>query len=370
MNLGHSKITHLIAIGSGKGGVGKSTVSVNIALALNALGRNVGLLDADLMGPTIPAMLGIPSQARPEMDGELLIPLERYGIKVMSMGLLIDEDKPAAMRGAMVSKYLKTFLSSVAWGDLDYLIIDFPPGTGDTQISMCQAASFSGAVIVTTPQDISLKIATKGLKMFELVDVPILGIVENMSGFVCSNCQHETHLFGHNGGVKLSQANAVPFLGKVALDANIMESSDSGVPLMISDSSGTIAKNYLDIASSIEVEVLNLSATRIKPFVWMWESNIGAPEISDVTTDIVLVNLLQKDSPFNLLIGWSDGFKKIIDVRRMRMACKCAICREKSNIASDIVPVKINSVGNYAMRITWSDNHNTGIYSFKALREM
>lgn len=372
LDLGYSKINHLIAVASGKGGVGKSTASVNIALALRALGHQVGVLDADLMGPTIPNMLGLSSSDRPQMQGELLIPFDCYGIKVISMGLLLDEDKPAVMRGAMVSKYLKTFLSSVAWGELDYLIIDFPPGTGDTQISICQAVSLSGAVIVTTPQDISLKIATKGLKMFELVDVPILGIVENMSGFICANCNHETHLFGHNGGMRLSERNAVPFLGKVPLDIDIMQSSDAGVPIMVSKPQTNIAQTYLDIASKIEYEVLNSITSHIKPFAWVWESNVGAPdEVSNlIESDLIVVSLLQKKDEYSLLIGWSDGVKKVIDMRKLRMNCRCAICTKQSKVVDDVIPVKINSVGNYAIRVTWSDNHNTGIYSFKHLREM
>jgi len=194
-------IRHILAVGSGKGGVGKSTVSVNLALALQHLGASVGLVDADILGPSIPGMLGIPTGMPPTQSPEgKMIPAQRHGLKVVSMGMLTGDDNPAVLRGPMVGKYLKMFVDGVQWGALDYLILDLPPGTGDTQLTLAQSMPLSGVVIVTTPQDVSLKIARRGLRMFEKVQVPILGIVENMRTFTCPHCGKSTDIFRRGGG--------------------------------------------------------------------------------------------------------------------------------------------------------------------------
>ena len=229
-------IRHLVAVGSGKGGVGKSTVSVNLALALQQIGGRIGLVDADVFGPSIPGMLGLPTgqplalEATPDKK---VIPVDRYGLKAISMGMLRGDDNPAILRGPMVGKYLTFFIGSVQWGQLDYLIIDLPPGTGDTQLTLAQSFPLSGALVVTTPQDVSLRIARLGLRMFETVHVPILGIIENMSTFTCPHCGKDTDVFRRGGGERMSRELKVPFLGAIPLDADIVTSGDEGRPIVV-----------------------------------------------------------------------------------------------------------------------------------------
>src|SRR5664279_5668656 len=244
-------IKHIIAVGSGKGGVGKSTVSVNLALALQQTGARVGLVDADVLGPSIPVMLGLPA-GRPEMypNGKLM-PAERYGLKVVSMGMLTGDDSPAILRGPMVSKYLRMFIDDVQWGQLDYLILDLAPGTGDTQLTLAQSFPLSGAVIVTTPQEVSLKIARRGLRMFETVHVPILGIIENMSIFICPHCNKGTNVFGQGGGERMSSQLGVAFLGEIPLDAEIVTSGDEGRPIVLERPNSFAAQAFLRLAAAV-----------------------------------------------------------------------------------------------------------------------
>ena len=240
-------VKNIIAVASGKGGVGKSTTSVNLALALAAEGAKVGLLDADIYGPSQPRMLGITGQPSSE-DGTSLEPMENYGIQAMSIGFLIDEDTPMIWRGPMVTQALEQLLRDTKWKDLDYLIVDLPPGTGDTQLTLSQKIPVSGAVIVTTPQDIALLDARKGLKMFEKVEVAVLGIIENMSTHICSKCGHEEHIFGAGGGQAMAKENNVDLLGSLPLDITIREQVDSGHPTVASEPEGRIAGIYRDIA--------------------------------------------------------------------------------------------------------------------------
>jgi ATP-binding protein involved in chromosome partitioning len=236
-------VKNIIAIASGKGGVGKSTTAVNLALALAAEGATVGVLDADIYGPSQPTMLGI--AGRPESnDGKTLEPLEAYGLQAMSIGFLIDVDTPMVWRGPMVTQALEQLLKDTNWRDLDYLIVDMPPGTGDIQLTLSQKVPVTGAVIVTTPQDIALLDARKGLKMFEKVGVPIVGIVENMSIHICSQCGHAEHIFGEGGAKKMCADYDVPFLGGLPLDIRIREQVDSGRPTVIADPDGPIAAIY------------------------------------------------------------------------------------------------------------------------------
>jgi ATP-binding protein involved in chromosome partitioning len=240
-------IKNIIAVASGKGGVGKSTTSVNLALALSAEGAVVGILDADIYGPSQPRMLGI--SGKPEsQDGNSLEPMENYGVQAMSIGFLIDEETPMIWRGPMVTQALEQLLNDTKWRGLDYLIVDLPPGTGDTQLTLAQKIPVSGAVIVTTPQDIALLDARKGLKMFEKVEVPILGIVENMSTHICSECGHEEHIFGAGGGAAMAAENAIELLGSLPLDISIRKMTDSGNPTVVSDPDGKIATAYRQIA--------------------------------------------------------------------------------------------------------------------------
>jgi ATP-binding protein involved in chromosome partitioning len=247
-------VKNIIAVASGKGGVGKSTTAVNLALALAAEGATVGVLDADIYGPSQPTMLGI--AGRPESrDGKTLEPLEAYGVQAMSIGFLIDADTPMVWRGPMVTQALEQLLRDTNWRDVDYLIVDLPPGTGDIQLTLAQKVPVTGAVIVTTPQDIALIDARKGLKMFEKVSVPIVGVVENMAIHICSNCGHAEHIFGEGGGERMCRDYNVPFLGSLPLDIRIRENADSGRPTVVADPDGPIAQIYKEIARKTAVFV-------------------------------------------------------------------------------------------------------------------
>jgi ATP-binding protein involved in chromosome partitioning len=244
----------IVAVASGKGGVGKSTTATNIAVALAMKGLKVGLLDADIYGPSQPRMLGL--SGRPDSpDGKILAPMSNHGVACMSMGFLVPEDTPMIWRGPMVMGALEQMLRDVAWGELDIMIVDMPPGTGDAQLTMAQRVPLAGAVIVSTPQDIALLDARKGLNMFRKVDVPVLGIVENMSYHICSNCGHREEIFGHGGAHAEADRLGVPFLGEVPLHISIRETSDAGTPIVISQPAGEHAKAYRAIADQVWAKV-------------------------------------------------------------------------------------------------------------------
>jgi ATP-binding protein involved in chromosome partitioning len=260
-----SGVKNIIAVASGKGGVGKSTTAVNLALALAAEGAQVGVLDADIYGPSQPMMLGI--SGRPESrDGKTLEPLEAWGVQAMSIGFLIDTDTPMVWRGPMVTQALEQLLKDTNWRDLDYLIVDMPPGTGDIQLTLAQKVPVTGVVIVTTPQDIALIDARKGLKMFEKVGIPIIGVVENMAIHICSNCGHAEHIFGSGGADKMSKDYDVEVLGSLPLDIRIREQADSGKPTVVSDPDGPIAAIYRDIARKVAARVARQSEDRSAVF--------------------------------------------------------------------------------------------------------
>lgn len=243
-------IRHIVAVASGKGGVGKSTTTANLALAMAANGLRVGVLDADIYGPSVPRLFNV--SGRPEADsGRVLKPLVGYGIKVMSMGFMVEEETPMIWRGPMVISALTQMLREVAWGDLDVLVVDMPPGTGDAQLTMAQQVPLAGAVIVSTPQDLALIDARKGLNMFKRVDVPVLGIVENMSYFLCPDCGGRHDIFGHGGARAEAERLSVPFLGEIPLTMKIRETSDAGTPIVVSDPEGAMAEIYKDIATKV-----------------------------------------------------------------------------------------------------------------------
>ena len=241
-------IKNIIAVASGKGGVGKSTTAVNLALALSAEGASVGILDADIYGPSQPTMLGIKGQQPESKDGKTLEPIESHGLQAMSIGFLVEEDTPMIWRGPMVTQALEQLLSDTNWRELDYLVVDLPPGTGDVQLTLAQKIPVSGAVIVTTPQDIALLDARKGAKMFERVDVPILGVVENMSTHICSKCGHEEHIFGSGGGEMMAKEHNIPLLGCLPLENSIREQADSGNPTVAASPQSHHAEIYRAIA--------------------------------------------------------------------------------------------------------------------------
>ncbi len=249
-------VKNILAVASGKGGVGKSTTAANLALALAAEGASVGLLDADIYGPSQPMMMGIDGRPGSE-DGKTMDPMENYGVQVMSIGFLVNQDEAMIWRGPMATQALEQLLRQTNWKDLDYLIVDLPPGTGDIQLTLSQRVPMTGAVIVTTPQDIALLDAKKGIKMFEKVGVPILGIVENMAVHVCSNCGHAEHIFGEGGGKRMAAEYGMDYLGALPLDINIRLQADSGKPTVVADPDGSVAAIYKSVARQVAIKIAN-----------------------------------------------------------------------------------------------------------------
>ncbi|MEZ4814520.1 MAG: P-loop NTPase [Bdellovibrionota bacterium] len=348
-------VKHIIAIGSGKGGVGKSTTSVNVAVALSKMGFKVGLMDADIYGPSVPKILGT-KEAPTQKAGEKVKPPEAYGIKCMSMALL-GGDTPIVWRGPMASKAVTQFLSEVDWGELDYLLLDLPPGTGDIQLTLAQSIRLSGAVIVMTPQGLATQIAKRGLQMFQQVRVPILGVVENMSEYICPHCNKESLIFRSGGGKEVSEAMHVPLLGSVPLDGKIVEESDNGTPVIISRPESKPALAYAAIAKSMLAELERLEK--------------GSEELPPQ-----IVNLEPNPKAKLLKISWNNGKQSLVTFRDLRFLCPCASCVDegtgvrkikKEDVDPNVVPMRTETVGHYAIRIQWSDGHDTGLYSYDYL---
>jgi ATP-binding protein involved in chromosome partitioning len=299
------------------------------------------------------------------------------------MGMLTGDDNPAILRGPMVGKYLKMFIGSVQWGHLDYLILDLPPGTGDTQLTLSQSFPLSGALIVTTPQEVSLKIARRGLRMFETVHVPILGIIENMSTFTCPHCGKGTDVFRHGGGERMSRELGVPFLGTIPLDAEIVTGGDEGRPIVLEKPTSFAAQAYFAIATELAGRLQGLPTTALKPFAWTWETSEGEPAWVDSAvrpsgSRTTAVGYRRRDAR-TLSVLWEDGHRNDFDIRDLRLACHCAACVEEmsgrplldpKSVRPDVTPRTITSVGNYAITISWNDGHSSGIYSFEYLRTL
>jgi len=253
-------ISQIIAVGSGKGGVGKTTLAVNLALALARLGHKVGLLDADVYGPNVPLMLGESAEPQMAPDGRI-VPSERFGVRSISVGYLNPGDKPLVWRGPMLHSVVKQFLSRVAWGDLDYLVVDLPPGTGDVVISLAQTVPLTGAVVVTTPSDVALQDARKAIEMFRQVQVEILGLAENMSYFVCPHCNHEIDVFATGGGERTAQQFQIPFLGRIELDPTIRQGGDSGQPVVLAGEQANNAKSLFAFARKVQARAEELKSS-------------------------------------------------------------------------------------------------------------
>lgn len=258
------EVQHVVAVASGKGGVGKSTVAANLSIALAQAGYRVGLLDADIYGPSMPMMFGIHEQ--PLVERERLIPFEKFGVRLMSLGFVLDDDTPVIWRGPMVMRAVEQLLSDVEWGPLDYLIVDLPPGTGDAQLTISQKVPLSGAVIVTTPQDISLIDARKGLAMFQKVNVPVVGIIENMSTFLCPHCGEATDIFKRGGGERTAEILGCTFLGRIPLDPAIVEGGDAGEPIVVSDPEGPHAASFKSVAEAVVAEASKRQANELSIF--------------------------------------------------------------------------------------------------------
>lgn len=349
---GLTGVKNIIAIASGKGGVGKSTVAVNLAIALKEAGYKVGLMDADIYGPSQPGMLG--SNEKPNVGGNYLEPVSRFGIDFISMGSLMADDSPVIWRAPMATQVINQFIGSVKWGELDFLLIDLPPGTGDVQITLAQKASLTGAIIVTTPQAVALDVAKKGLKMFEQVKVPIIGVLENMSGFVCKHCEKETKIFSSGGGQRLADEMNVAYLGSIPLDPEIMLSGETGVPVIEKSTESAASKAYKNLAEQFQQSLEKITGKTV----------MDEPESIELAT------------PQSLVVRWPGGKSDTFSAYDLRINCSCAACVDevsgKRSLDPNSVPLDISikgmeKVGRYGLSLDFSDGHDTGIYTFKHL---
>jgi ATP-binding protein involved in chromosome partitioning len=349
-------IRNVVPVASGKGGVGKSTVAANLALALAHTGARVGMMDADAYGPSQPTILGKTDPPVRRSDGRLEPPIA-HGVKTISMGYFLKPDEVTLWRGPMLHKMIEQFFGGVAWGELDYLIVDLPPGTGDVQLSLCQAIPLTGAVVVTTPQDVALNVAKKAIFMFHRLNTPILGLVENMAYYVCPHCGSRDDVFGAGGGRRCAEQLEIPFLGEIPLLTSIRTTSDAGIPIVVAqpDSPGAQAFRIVaeNLAAQISIHALGAGAAAL-PKV---EPADGA----------------------GIRIAWPDGGVSHIAARDLRIACPCAACVDETTgrrrldparIPEDVHARAIRPVGRYAVHIEWSDGHTTGIYSFDLLRRL
>jgi ATP-binding protein involved in chromosome partitioning len=346
-------IRHLIAVASGKGGVGKSTTAVNLALGFRALGLKAGIMDADIYGPSQPRLLGL--SGRPKTgQGNKLRPMDGYGLKVMSMGFLVDEATPIIWRGPMVVSALQQMLREVEWGDLDVLVIDMPPGTGDVQLSMAQQVPLSGAIIVSTPQDLALIDARKGLNMFKKVDVPVLGIVENMSYFVCGKCGERHEIFGHGGAEAEAKALGVPFLGGVPLHIDIRARSDSGQPITATAPESIHAQIYRDIAAKAWSELEKAKGVR------------SAPPRLEVSGDKATLNVMFESGPaYALAAEMLRVMSPSAEVQGHSPDQRVTVGKKRNVKIGALDPV-----GNYAVKIRFDDGHDTGLFSWSYLETL
>jgi ATP-binding protein involved in chromosome partitioning len=343
-------VKHLIAVASGKGGVGKSTVAVNLALGLQALGLKAGILDADIYGPSQPRLLGI--SGKPETaEGKKLVPMEGYGLKAMSMGFMVDEGTPIVWRGPMVVQALNQMLREVLWGDLDVLVIDMPPGTGDVQLTMAQQVPLSGVVIVSTPQDLALIDARKGLAMFRKVNIPVLGIVENMSTFICPKCGERSDIFGHGGARAEAGKLGVPFLGEVPLHMDVRETSDSGKPITATAPQSKSAEAFREIAAHAWAEVEKSEGRGMKPPVLEAVHGGEALRVTFATKDVheLPAEFLRVLSPSAEVQGHSKEQRVTVGGKR------------------DVKIRELRPVGNYAVRVVFDDGHDTGLFTWSYL---
>ncbi len=351
-------VKHLIAIASGKGGVGKSTTSSNLAVALAATGASVGILDADLYGPSIPVMFG--ATGRPAMNAkQQIVPLASQGVKLMSMGLIADQNTPVIWRGPIATQMIRNFLGAVDWGILDYLLIDLPPGTGDVQLSLVQGAPLTGAVIVMTPQEVALGVAKRGLKLFEQTQVPILGVIENMSGFTCSHCGKTTAIFKQGGGKAAAQELGFPFLGSIPLDPEAVLGGDAGEPVVTRSPDSPAAKAFRAAAGELARQVAIVAA--------------GMAEVKSRPQTI------EPMGATGLRIVWDDGHVSTYGYRNLRLACPCAACIDEftgekrldpKTVPADAHALTTGTIGRYALNFRWSDGHDSGIYTYARLRAL
>jgi ATP-binding protein involved in chromosome partitioning len=346
-------IKHMIAVASGKGGVGKSTTAVNLALGLQAIGLKTGILDADIYGPSQPRLLGL--AGRPQVaHGNTLRPMQAFGLEAMSMGFLVEEGTPIIWRGPMVVSALTQMLRDVAWGELDALVIDMPPGTGDVQLTMAQQVPLAGAIIVSTPQDLALIDARKGLNMFRRVDVPVLGIIENMSYFVCPKCGERSDIFGHGGAKLEAEKLGIPFLGGVPLHMDIRATSDEGRPIVASSPDSPHAQIYRDIATRAWSELQDSSAARIEP-----------PKLEIGAGGAELGVIFEGAKPFALSAEMLRVMSPSAEVQGHSPSQRVTVGKKRNVKIKELKPV-----GNYAVRIVFDDGHDTGLYAWSYLQTL
>jgi len=347
-------VDKVVAVSSCKGGVGKSTVAVNLAVALARQGHKVGLADVDIYGPSIPTMMGVSGQPRPG-DDELIPALLAHGVEVMSMGFFLDDAAPVVWRGPMAMSATKQFLRGVKWGDLDYLIVDLPPGTGDIVLTMSQEVPIDGAVVVTTPQDVALTDVTRGIAMFHKVNTPVLGVVQNMSAFVCPKCGASDELFGSRRGEQLAAELGLPLLGEIPIEQAVRESGDLGAPIVEREPDHPASQAFSALATRV-IEAVD-AAARIE----------AMPEPGEIARDVER-NVLK--------IRWSDDVTTEYRLSGLRGWCPCASCQGHSgarnfvDVAEEPVLASVEGVGRYAIRFIWADGHDTGMYPYPYLREI
>jgi ATP-binding protein involved in chromosome partitioning len=350
-------VKNVVPVASGKGGVGKSTVAVNLALALARTGARVGLMDADVYGPSVPTIMGIaePIMAR----GGRFVPADQYGIKVISTASMIPPGRAAILRGPMLHKVIEQFLGQTEWGELDYLIVDLPPGTGDIHLSLCQMIPLTGAAIVSTPQDVALKVAEKAIFMFRQLRTPVLGLIENMSYFLCEHGSRY-EIFGHGGARRYCIEQSIPFLGEIPLATQIRSTSDEGRPIVMSDPESEHSQAFLRVAKNLAAQ-------------------ISVQAMGGAAEDGQGLKRLEQPSRREVVLEWKDGHVSRYDPFALRLACACATCvdentgrkilREES-VPKDVWAQSISPVGRYGLQFVWSDGHATGIYTFERLRAM
>ncbi len=349
-------VKNIIPVASGKGGVGKSTVSANLAIALAKSGARVGLMDADVYGPSVPKLMG--ADEPPMQEGGKIIPPVCYGIKIISMGFFLPKGDAVIWRGPMLAKVVDQFLGTVDWGELDYLIVDLPPGTGDIQLSLCQKIPLTGAVIVSTPQDLAFQVAEKAITMFKKLHTPVLGLIENMSGFECKQCGHQEDIFGRGGARRYAEEHKIPFLGEIPIATDIRKTSDEGCPIVESQPDSPAGRAFAQAARNL-TDQLEAAASE--------ESEASRLEPLEIT----------QPSKNEIKIRWRDGDESLYNAYELRLACACADCVDEVTgsrrvpqewIKKDVYPLSMEPVGRYGIKFQWSDGHSTGIYTFERLR--
>lgn len=345
---GLKQVSRIIAVSSCKGGVGKSTTAVNLAFSLSKAGARVGLLDADIYGPSLPTLVHT-GETGLFRHGDLIAPLEFEGVKLMSFGYVMDPSKAAVMRGPMVSGIIGQLAGETEWGELDYLVVDMPPGTGDIQLTLTQKMSFSGAVIVTTPQQLSFVDVVKGMQMFESVKVPTLAVVENMSYFRCTGCKEKHYPFGKGAMARIVEQYGIENTVEVPMVADLSESSDRGLPLVLDDPTSETARLYEGLAGAVVREVARME-----------NGAVPQPEVA-----------FQKGR--GIVVHGASGPDRVIDPADLRRRCRCAACVDEhtgaqilkpEDVPDDVVPLSIEKMGNYAVAVQWSDGHNSSIYPY------